>query len=342
MAAQKTAVADIYEPDIWNQYFVESTYEKSALIKSGMASPDPELNDLVNSSGGRVFDMPFWDALGHDTGTVDRSKVATDDDTAITPDGATTSKEIAMLDYRTQAWNTANVVKYVAGSDPVAVFMSKYVDWWTREQQRILKKKLDGIFATALASTHVSDVAVEAISGQSAATLIGTGTIQDARFLLGDQYSNLVAMICHSVVYKRLENLNLITVVPSSDQLSAPISYYFGMQVIVDDDMPVVAGSTDGFKYTTYLFANGSVGFENKGLAEGNTDLYYDPRAAQGAGATTLITRQQFVMHPRGLAFDSTAVAGLYPSDAELADGDNWSKVFGNKGIGIVKLVTNG
>lgn len=54
------------------------------------------------------------------------------------------------------------------------------------------------------------------------------------------------------------------------------------------------------------------------------------------AGEDILINRQHFLLHPRGVKFTDTSVAKKSPSNAELADQANWSRVYENKNIRIV------
>jgi len=202
---------------------------------------------------------------------------------------------------------------------------------------------LTGIFATALASTHVVNAFTEDGDNATADELIGSSTIQDARFKLGDNFTDIAGIIMHSTVYKRLENLNQITFLPASDQLAKPISMYGSLQVVIDDSVPVVAGGVSGYKYTSYLFKKGALALVPVALGADapNAEWYRLPKESNGAGTNELITRQQFVLHPRGVAFSGTP-AGLYPTNAELESGANWTKAYQDKGIGLVKLVTNG
>jgi hypothetical protein len=335
------AISDIYEGVPWADYLALMTIEKSEFVKAGIMASTPELAGIV-SRGGRLFDMPYWEDLPHDADANSRSKPVTDDTTDITPDKATTEKDIAHVDYRAQSWATASVVKYPAGSDPANHIMDKRVDWWIKENQRILLMKLQGIFATTLASTHENDISVDTAAAVDADSLVSSSAIQDTRFLLGDRYSELAGMIMHSVVYKRLENLNLITFIPTSDQLKTQIPTYHGIRVFVDDGMTVTAVA-DTFHYDTYLFGMGAIGFamvpfeaEDSAVA-----LWYDPKKGTGSGQLDIITRQQSIMHPRGVKWVGT-VAADYPSDAELILGASWTKVYPDKLIKICRLVTNG
>lgn len=342
MAALKTAIADIYEPEPWTNHFIEEMNAKNALIQSGIAQPDQMVADAVQK-GGRIIEMPYFDDLPHDTASTTRSSIADDTDTEITPSGVTDSVDIAYADFRTKAWEVAKIVSYTAGQDPAQVVMARFVSWWLKEEQRILISKLKGIFAVQLAATHSKDISTADGANATADNLISVTAIEDVRFLLGDAYDKLTAMLMHSVVFKRLRLLNLIDFVPVSDQNSTPIPFFQGLRVFVDDTCGAVAGGTSGYVYPTYLFGQGAIARENFPVASGDSRLALvkDEKAGSGAGKLEIITRDYFVMHPRGIKWVGTP-SGTTPSNTELEVGSNWTKVYNDKNIRIVRLLTNG
>ena len=54
-----------------------------------------------------------------------------------------------------------------------------------------------------------------------------------------------------------------------------------------------------------------------------------------------LINRRRYILHPRGVKFNSAAVAGDTPTNAELENGANWTRVFENKNVRIVAVDHN-
>lgn len=336
-----TSLANIYEPAIWSKYFVELTTEKSMLVQSGIAGTSPEISEAANQ-GGRTVSMPFWDDLSHDTGTTDRSKVATDDDDVLAPHGVTTGKDIAVKHFRTQSFSYGQIVKYLAGSDPAMVVLSRLATWWQKEEQRLLLKTLTGVFSDATIAAALSNDISGAVQTTDASKLISSDAVEDTRFLLGDAYDKFTAMIMHSTVFKRLRKLDLIDTVPESQQNPA-INTYMGLRVLVDDKMTNTAGTT--YKYSTFLFGQGAIARQDIPMAteDPQVELYRQPLKGVGAGQTDIITRKYFLLHPRGIAYSGSlnSANGMSPSDAELA-ADNWTQAFMTKNIRIARLITNG
>jgi hypothetical protein len=337
-----TAITEIYEPGLWDPYFLEATTEKSLLIRSGIAGTDPALVEAANK-GGRTVDMPFWDDLAHDTGTTTRSKVATDDDTNITPAGLTSDKDQAVKDFRTQAFRAQSIVTYVAGSDAAKVVVDNYATWWAKEEQRLLLLKLTGAFLNSTVYGNLQNDISVAQATTNTANLISSDAIIDTQFKLGDAYEKLTGMIMHSTVYKRLKKLDLVDEIPDSQQVGSVIKKYGNLEVLIDDGLTVYDGTTYK-KYYTYLFGKNAVGRVDIPLVtnDPNLELYRSPLAGTGAGMVDIISRRYFLMHLRGIKYYDSNMAGVSPSDAELIDPTNYTQVYLTKNIRIARLVSNG
>lgn len=325
-----TRITDIIVPEVFTPYMLERTKELSALFQSGIVSSDAELQENVQG-GGRTVEVPFFKDL---TG----SSESDDDDPAnpATPDKITTGQDTAHKHFRRKAWGSADLAASLAGADPMGQIANLTAGWWARDMQKsILVPTLTGVFATALSGTHVHDVAIEDGNNATATNLIGSDAVIDAAGLLGDAWMDITAIVMHSTPYQRLTKLDLIEFRATSEQ-DTEIPFYLGRRVIVDDGCPRVAGVTSGFKYTSYLFGNDALAF-----GEGNPKVPTETDRDSLAGVEYLITRRHFVLHPRGVRWTGT-VLGKTPSQAELEAGASWSKVYADKNIRLIKLVTNG
>ena len=119
-----------------------------------------------------------------------------------------------------------------------------------------------------------------------------------------------------------------------------------GRRVVVDDNLPTRAGSTDGTVYTSYLFGQGAFA---KGSAKLDTKPLQGGFGTEGVeiarvpldSDTVLINRRRYLLHPRGVKFTSTTVAGDTPTNAELELAANWTRVWENKNVRIVAVTHN-
>ena len=312
-----TKIADVIVPEIFTPYVIEKTAEKSRILTSGIAVANPRLNELV-SGGGTTIQMPYWkDLTGADE--------VLSDQTPLTPGKIGTDKDIAALLLRGKAWGANELAGALAGDDPMAAIADRVADYWARQEQKILVSVLTGAFAAASMSNHVLD--------KSAATGgIDGNMVLDAKQLLGDSADQLQAIMMHSAVYTELQKQNLIQYTTTSDG-KITIPTYLTYQVIIDDGMPVdTTGNTP--IYTTYLFARGSIG-RGEGTPVSLTPTETDRDSL--AGEDFLINRRALVLHPMGVKWKGNP-AGVTPSNAELATGTNWERVYEDKNIGLVSI----
>ncbi len=345
MASAYIGLADIVEPQEFQEYTVEQSIHYNKLLQSGIAvlSPSLQANAL---GGGRVIDIPYWDSLD----TITDSEIPTTDTTEIETEKIGTSQETAIKNFRVKAIGYAPIVEILAGSDPAAAIAQNIAQYDARDKQNVALSMLKGIFNSAsgvLRNTHVHDISTETGTSVTASNLISDAAIQDARFLLGDHFMKLGGIIMSSAVYKTLQTLDLIDFVPASEQFASPIPMYNNMRVIIDDAMTTTAITTPGggysYKYDTYLFAKGSFLFAPAPFPSGSPmyQVYSEPLKGNGSGLTSLIYRQSYILHPKGLKFVGTP-SGLYPTNTEYATPANWAQVAQSKNIHIVKLTTNG
>ena len=309
-----TKIADVVVPELFTPYVIERTAEKSRILQSGIAVANPKLNELV-TAGGVTMQMPFWKDLQGDDEVLSDSK-------ALTPNKIGSGKDIAALLMRGNAWGANDLAGALAGDDPMDAIVDLVADYWARKEQKTLLSVLKGVFANAQMADHVLDKSAEGIEG---------GVILDGKQLLGDAADQLQAIMMHSATYTELQKQKAIeykeVVDPNGNNIQIPT--YMGYSVVVDDGMP-----KEGDVYTTYLFARGVIGRgEGTPVSMVSTETDRDSLA----GEDYLINRRAFVLHPFGIKWKGTP-EGVTPSNDELANGENWERVYESKNIGLVAI----
>lgn len=161
------------------------------------------------------------------------------------------------------------------------------------------------------------------VDGPMEATTLNSATAQAC----GDRKKKFAMVFMHSVVATNLENMNLITHLKYTDKdgvtRDLELGTWNGKLVIVDDGMPVEE-TEDGTVYTSYVLGEGAIDFEDIG-AKVPYEMGRDP--AKNGGQDTLYTRQRKVFSPKGISYEKKMQASLSPTDAELANGENWDLV---------------
>jgi len=333
----KTVIADVIVPAVFNPYVIERTAKLSAFYQSGIIARNPELDRLA-SSGGKLINMPFWEDLTGDDEVLS-------DSTALTVGKIKAKQDVAALLTRGKAWSVNDLAKALSGDDPMAAIGDLVAEYWARRFQTILIKTLDGIFGNATA-TLMSDNKHD-ISGPPAAKdddVISAKTAVDAIYKLGDNADKLTGFAMHSATVAKLTKDDLIETIPPSEGKPA-VRTFLGKPVVVDDSLPVSNGV-----YTTYIFGAGAFGW-----GEGEAPVPVETARDALAGDDILIHRRHFILHPRGVAFqnanlkfirsDGTEGTNATPSNDNLANYQNWKRVYESKNVRIVqfkhKLVTS-
>ena len=319
-----TRIANVIVPEVFNPYVVKRTNELSALYQSGIVAPVSELEGALNK-GNRYFNMPFWKDLKGDDESLEDTQ-----GWALTPDKIEAGQDMATQLFRGKAWSATDLSKTMSGDDPMGAIGDLVAQYWNRRMQAALISTLKGAFSV-IAGTHVND-----ISGSSGeAAKISGAAIVDTISKLGDAHEVLTGMVMHSVPYFNLVKQGLLEDVRDA-QGNVLYKAYLGKRIVVDDGVPV--DKTSGTpKYTTYLFGQGAIGY-----AEGSPEYPTETDRDKLAGEDILINRKHFVLHPRGIKFTNHTVSKTAPTNAELALTDNWAKVYEDKDIRMVALITLG
>ena len=315
-----TRIADVIVPEVFNPYVIQRTMELSAIFQSGIAQRTQEFDRLA-SQAAKTVNMPFWgDLTGEDE--------VLSDNGALTPGKIQASQDEAVILRRGRAWGANDLAANLAGDDPMRAIADLVAAYWARRYQAALISTLQGVFASPSMAELVHD-----ISGQTGdAAVISAKTTVDAAQKLGDAKSQLTAIVMHSATEAALAKQDLIEYVkPSTGSIEVPT--FLGKRVIFDDGVPFDSATGT---YTTYLFGPGAIAY-----GEGNPVGFVPTETDRDtlAGEDYLINRRTFILHPRGVRFTSAQVAGVSPTNNELATAANWNRVYEPKAIRIVKFV---
>lgn len=334
MASTLTKIIDTITPEIYNAYMQQYTAEKSAFVQSGIAVNDARVSKNI-SDGGLLVNMPFWNDLSGEDEVLD------DGDTELSTGKITAGKDIAAVLYRGRAWKVNELAAVTSGDDPLKALLEKVAMYWSRREQQVLISVLKGLFDTqtiesnaikgALVDTHLNDIS----KASGAASKITANAILDTKQLLGDAADRVNSIGLHSAVFTELQKQQLIEFIPDANNPNIKIPYYLGYRIAaVDDGIPVEGTGTNSV-FTTFLFGTGSIG-RNEGSPSQLTTFETDREKLKGNDL--VITRRALTMHPYGVKWTDTVTSGITPSNIELADVRNWSKVYEEKNVGLLAL----
>ena len=328
-----TLRSDIIVPEIFTPYVIEASTQRDAFLASGVVQPMAELNA---TEGGDFVQVPFWKAnLSGDFEVLS-------DSTSLTPGKIEADKQVGVILHRGRAFESRDLAALAAGADPMAAIGAKVAEYVANQRQKDLIKCLEGCFG---ALTGGDSPAFDALRfDTSGATSLGPRQVAKARSLLGDQGDKLTAVSMHSAVFYDLVERKAIDYVSAADVRatadtampdafggsvaaaygeSMQIATYMGLRVIVSDDLAPT--STD---YPVYFFTTGAIASGEQLMMQTETDR--DILAKSDAMSIDL----HYCYHPVGARWTSST---SNPDRATLATVGNWSKVYENKNIGIVR-----
>lgn len=326
---------------------------KTELLRSRAIVTNGEIANLfkgqVNAYYGRI---PYYGTLGGEA-------VNYDGQTDITTDSSTTFDRGVLAYGRAKAWVEKDFsVDITSGVDFMDEVAKQTVRFWSKLDQRTLLKVLDGVFGMTtpkenkeFVEAHTMDVSkVEESKGKIIETTLNDA-IQKA---CGDNKQAFSLVIMHSAVATNLENLNLMERLKQTDangiQRDLNLGTWNGKTVLIDDTMPTkkVGKSGDieaGMEYTTYVLGGGAIEM-GKLPVEKAYEMYREP--LKNGGETSLINRKRDYLGIKGFSYEKKAQASLSPTDADLANPENWTLInngtewIDHKAIPMARIISRG
>ncbi len=317
-----TRIQDVIQPEVFTEYTIQRTMELSELIQSGIAQNDSQF-DALASGPNTLINMPYWEDLTGDPEVMD-------DIGDTEPGKIEANKDVARKMAWVKSYGANALSAMLSGDDPMGAIANLFSAYWARQYQQMLLSILDGVFAADNMSEKIHDIT--AIEGDGA--LIDGKTFLDAAQRMGDAKDELTGVMMHSAVETHLAKNDLIEYIEDSTG-KARIKVFLGKRVVVDDSMPF--DTTTGAA-TAYLFGNGAIAWGNGS----HPDIQQTEVVRKGlslAGEDILVNRRLSLLHPRGVKWTDTNIAGTFPTMLELEDGTNWERVYEPKAIRIVKFM---
>lgn len=337
-----TQLTDVYIPAVYNSLTSVNSPELTAFFTSGVAVRNAALDNAFGQ-GGRTLDMPFWKDIDQ---TVEQNYSTDSPSDVATPQKVVTGVMQARIAQMNQAFSEADlaVELNIGSAEALQHVKNRFGTYWTRRWQRRCIAVTLGVLNSNIANNSgdmVNNIALETTVGVTTANMFSRAAFTGAAFTAGDHFDQFVAIAVHSVVYKRMvDNDDITFIIPSDGTLQIPT--FLGKRVIVDDGMPVIAGTTSGFKYVSVLFGTAFIGY-GENTPPNPSWVRSEPLQGNGGGVELIGERKSIVIHPFGYTFTgNTITGGFSPSDANLKLAANWTRILERKLIPVAFLITNG
>lgn len=317
-------------PIVFSDNMILRSLDLDAFVQSSVAIRDPELDAfLTASTGGRTINPRYIGPLPRTAANVSSD----DPDASSTPNKIGSLLNTAVRQSLNGSWSSMDLNLSLAGADPIGAIEGQVAKWWVGERQDRVLASVQGIVADNIAN-DAGDMVLDITAESGADAYFNADAFIDTRLTMGDRMMELSVLAVHSVVYGTMQKLNLIEYVEDSDA-KVRIPTYQGAMVIVDDGMPVIAGTPT--KYHSYLFGPGSIAL-GQGRAKVPFEVDRTPAAGNGGGQETLYSREELIIHPQGWQFGLTTT----PTVAQLKDASNWTRAWERKRCQIAALISLG
>ncbi len=314
-------------------------------IRSGVILSD-SFFDGIASAPGDSAELPYWKDLDTVSSGGSEPNYSSDAPASLaTPEKVVQAKQITRKAHVNNGWSSMDLAReLLMGEDAMRHIRNRVDTYWNRQlQSRIVNLTL-GVFNNNVvtdSSDMINDIGQEAIAGQDATNWFSRQAFVDTAFTLGDHYTAISAIITHSVVFATMVAQDDIDFVRDADgRLGFPT--YLGKPVIVDDESPKIAGTTDGFRYLTTLIGQAAFALGN-GTPTVPVEIDRIPAAGDGGGQEELWTRKTWLLHPFGHSNSNTVATGTggNQDNADLADDTNWTRTVARKNVPLAFLVSN-
>lgn len=320
--------------------------------KSQALAPNPEIRQIFSDQNGTAYARLAM------RGLIDGDAVNYDGETDITATSTKTYEQGMVVLGRAKAWFEKDFSFDITGGiDFMENIAQQLAQYRMDLDQRSLYAVLKGIFTmTGARNLEFVNQHTTEIDTAMTPTTLNSATNKAC----GAFKKNFSLVFVHSDVATNLENLNLLEYLKHTDKdgitRALSMASWNGKTVIVDDSLPTefVAGSNgdpDYTKYTSYVLGRGALSYEDVGV---KVPYEMDRDPAKNGGEDTLYMRQRKVFSPYGISYEKSAQASLSPTDAELANGANWTLVHSgetvaanrsyidHKAIPIARIISRG
>jgi hypothetical protein len=333
-----TRLTDVIQTPVYDSYVAINNPETSALVRSGILATAADLNEFASGKA-IAMTIPYWNDLDPNI----EPNYSNDDPTDIaTVNKITAAQQNIRKSFLNQIWGAMDLTRELSSSDPMRQIKNRFGEYWVRQLQRRTVASSLGVMNDNVANDGgdmVRDISVQTTT-TNAANLFSRDAFVEAAFTLGDQVDVIKAIAVHSIIYKRMVKNDDIDFIPDS-QGNLTIPTYMGSTILVDDSMPVIAGTTSGFRYVSVLYGRAAILFGD-GDPLVPSWVYREEKAGNGGGMEEIGERQEWIIHPNGFSWIEGTLTEFSPTLAELRLAAHWDRKVYRKQARMAFLITNG
>ncbi len=331
-------------------YTSERIFEQSAFLRAGIIQRNSALDCRA---GGTRVRVPFFDTLSPTEEVINSSNSwGTSGAGYLTSQNVTADEQIMTILRRGFQYATDDISKLGSGADPLAHVRDQLAGAINKLKTATLMAQLSGLFGNISGSGVLGANTVNKTGTTTAtsANYLTAANIVAAKQVLGERGYELSGVAMHSNVAAYLEETGYLQVQSAGGSVyagggvgaglgSGQVGRFAGLNVVIDDQVGVVAGGTATHlnKYPVYLFGSNVIG---EGMQQ---ELRVEVDRNKSSFQDLLIVDYHYGFHVNGTKW---AAAGDNPTNAattgNLAATGSWSLAYANaKNVPLVRLLVN-
>ncbi len=341
-------LADIVKRNNLSTYVSEAIKERSAFLKSGAVVR----NSLLDATeGGTRIQVPEFNPITPTEEILDGTATwGTSNQGHLTPQKIGTDTQIATICHRGFAYAVDDIAVLAAGEDPMGHIRNQIADAINKLNSARLFSLLDGLFGSTFGPLGANslDLSKGAASGADTDNFLTASTVARGRSLLGTRGDELDTLVVHPSVAYYLYQVGMLTFSTSALTPNGAVTWggggvgvnetsigqFAGMNVVIDSQVNTVHPGTTGHQkeFRCYLIKSGTI------LEGEQSPLSIESDRNILSKQDVMSVDYHSAYHVMGTKWTA---ATDNPTNALLANDNNWAITYDADLIPIVELIVN-
>lgn len=314
------------------RYLQEQIFLQSRMIRSGIIATNPGLTATV----GTRIEAPFFKPLNPV-----EERMTSGDDWGTSQEGHFTFQKIqastqyATITHRGFAYAVDKLSRLAIGEDPMAALANQLAPAMDKLRTAKFISHMEGLLGTGGPLNSALNVNKSVTTGSTIANWLTAENIVEARYKLGERQSDITTLVIPSPVAAYLEQVGFLAY--DADRAGVnrrqTIGIFGNLNVIVDDQLPVIGTSGQQRQFACYLAGAGV-------MQEGDQiPMEIEPDRNAPSKQDGIIIDYHHIQHVPGTSWNANFDN---PTNAQIATGSNFSLVYGDaRLIPAVRLIVN-
>ena len=316
----------------FGQYLQEQIFLQSLMLQSGIIATSSE---LTATTGTRI-EAPFFDPINPI-----EERMTSSNDWGISGEGhftyqkVTASTQYATVTHRGFAYAGDKLSRLAIGEDPMASLASQLAPAMNKLRVAKFIAQMEGLLGTGGPLNATQNLNKSVTTGSTISNWLTAENVIEARYKLGERQSDITTLVIPSLVAAYLEQVGFLTYDADRRGVnrSQQIGIFANLNVVIDDQCPVIGTSGQQRQFVCYLAGAGV-------MREGDQiPMEIEPDRNALSKQDGIIIDYHHVQHVVGTSWNANFDN---PTNAQLATGSNFALAFEEpRLIPVVRLIVN-